>query len=82
MTAPKVNRQHFVTVIIWGSEEERFQIKKLRRVILQAYLTYAKSVQAGAQRGIEECKHQFAWDKWNCPDSATQLRGLRRGRSR
>lgn len=33
----------------------------------------------GVQGGLEECKHQFAWDRWNCPDSATQLRGLRRG---
>uniref|UniRef100_A0A3Q3FJ94 Protein Wnt n=1 Tax=Kryptolebias marmoratus TaxID=37003 RepID=A0A3Q3FJ94_KRYMA len=44
----------------------------------KAYLTYARSVQVGAQSGIAECKHQFAWDRWNCPDSATQLRGLRR----
>ncbi|TRY88826.1 hypothetical protein DNTS_015034, partial [Danionella cerebrum] len=39
----------------------------------KAYLTYSKSVQVGAQRGIEECKHQFAWDRWNCPESARQL---------
>ncbi|KAF7199308.1 protein Wnt-8a-like [Nothobranchius furzeri] len=44
----------------------------------KAFLTYARSVQVGTQTGIEECKHQFAWDRWNCPDSATQLRGLRR----
>uniref|UniRef100_A0A3P9HEZ3 Protein Wnt n=1 Tax=Oryzias latipes TaxID=8090 RepID=A0A3P9HEZ3_ORYLA len=43
----------------------------------KAHLTYAKSVQVGTQIGIEECKHQFAWDRWNCPDSATQQRGLR-----
>ncbi|KAF7662825.1 hypothetical protein LDENG_00226380 [Lucifuga dentata] len=42
-----------------------------------AYLTYAGSVQVGTQNGIEECKHQFAWDRWNCPDSAIQLKGLR-----
>ncbi|XP_052430924.1 protein Wnt-8a ORF2 [Carassius gibelio] len=39
----------------------------------KAYLTYASSVQVGAQSGIRECKHQFAWDRWNCPDSALQL---------
>ncbi|XP_052006218.1 protein Wnt-8a ORF2 [Xyrauchen texanus] len=39
----------------------------------KAYLTYARSVQVGAQSGIQECKHQFAWDRWNCPDSALQL---------
>ncbi|XP_005468064.3 protein Wnt-8 [Oreochromis niloticus] len=42
------------------------------------YLTYAKSVQVGTQIGVEECKRQFAWDRWNCPDSATQLKGLKR----
>ncbi|XP_026881530.1 protein Wnt-8a-like [Electrophorus electricus] len=46
----------------------------------KAYLTYASSVQIGAQRGIEECKYQFAWDRWNCPESELQLstqKGLR-----
>lgn len=46
----------------------------------QAHLTYARSVQGGAQTGIDECKHQFAWDRWNCPDSATQLKGLKLGK--
>ncbi|KAG7252549.1 hypothetical protein CRUP_021317, partial [Coryphaenoides rupestris] len=31
------------------------------------------SVAAGAQSGIEECKHQFAWDRWNCPERGLQL---------
>ncbi|XP_067104296.1 protein Wnt-8a-like [Osmerus mordax] len=39
----------------------------------KAYLTYANSVQTGAQRGIQECKYQFVWDRWNCPESALQL---------
>ncbi|XP_061582372.1 protein Wnt-8-like [Cololabis saira] len=43
----------------------------------KAHLTYARSVQVGTRSGVEECKHQFAWDRWNCPDSATQLKGLR-----
>lgn len=50
--------------------------------LLQTYLTYSRSVQEGAMSGIEECRHQFAWDRWNCPESATQFKGLRRGRSR
>lgn len=41
--------------------------------MLQAYLIYSSSVAAGAQSGIEECKHQFAWDRWNCPERALQL---------
>ncbi|XP_042563885.1 protein Wnt-8a-like [Clupea harengus] len=39
----------------------------------KAHLTYASSVQAGARNGIEECKQQFAWDRWNCPESALHL---------
>jgi len=42
-------------------------------VLLQAYLIYSSSVAAGAQSGIEECKYQFAWDRWNCPERALQL---------
>ncbi|MEQ2248511.1 Protein Wnt-8c [Ilyodon furcidens] len=45
----------------------------------KAYFPYARSVQVGTQKGIEECKYQFAWDRWNCPDSATQPKRLRRG---
>ncbi|XP_061541926.1 protein Wnt-8a-like [Phycodurus eques] len=39
----------------------------------KAFLTYAGSVQVGAQSGIQECKHQFTWDRWNCPQSTLQL---------
>lgn len=49
----------------------------------QAYLIYSSSVAAGAQSGIEECKYQFAWDRWNCPERALQLSshgGLRSGK--
>ena len=45
----------------------------LRCGVSQAHLTYASSVQAGARNGIEECKQQFAWDRWNCPESALHL---------
>ncbi|TKC47911.1 hypothetical protein EI555_012952 [Monodon monoceros] len=45
----------------------------LTPVSLQAYLIYSSSVAAGAQSGIEECKYQFAWDRWNCPERALQL---------
>ncbi|XP_024202308.1 protein Wnt-8b isoform X2 [Pan troglodytes] len=48
----------------------------------KAYLIYSSSVAAGAQSGIEECKYQFAWDRWNCPERALQLSshgGLRSG---
>ncbi|KAA8588485.1 hypothetical protein FQN60_009830, partial [Etheostoma spectabile] len=39
----------------------------------KAFLTYAGSVQVGAQSGIYECKHQFAWERWNCPENTLQL---------
>lgn len=39
----------------------------------QAFLTYASSVQVGAQSGIHECKHQFALEKWNCPERTLQM---------
>ena len=51
----------------------------------QAYLIYSSSVAAGAQSGIEECKYQFAWDRWNCPERALQLSthsSLRSGKTR
>lgn len=49
----------------------------------KAFLTYASSVQLGAQSGIQECKHQFAWERWNCPENTLQLSthsGLRSGK--
>uniref|UniRef100_A0A8C6TDN0 Protein Wnt n=1 Tax=Neogobius melanostomus TaxID=47308 RepID=A0A8C6TDN0_9GOBI len=39
----------------------------------KAFLTYASSVQSGAQRGIQECKHQFALHKWNCPERTLHM---------
>ncbi|XP_013402385.1 protein Wnt-8b [Lingula anatina] len=35
----------------------------------KAYLTYADSVASGALMGVEECKEQFKWDRWNCPEN-------------
>ncbi|XP_075852088.1 protein Wnt-8a [Microcebus murinus] len=47
----------------------------------KAYLTYTSSVALGAQSGIEECKFQFAWERWNCPANALQLSTHNRLRS-
>ncbi|MBZ3886759.1 Protein Wnt-8a [Sciurus carolinensis] len=47
----------------------------------KAYLTYTTSVALGAQSGIEECKFQFAWERWNCPENALQLSTHNRLRS-
>ncbi|KAI1291836.1 Protein Wnt-8b [Halotydeus destructor] len=35
----------------------------------QATVGYADTVALGAQRGLEECKEQFAWERWNCPQN-------------
>ncbi|XP_014678401.1 PREDICTED: protein Wnt-8b-like [Priapulus caudatus] len=39
----------------------------------KAYLTFSASVAAGAQAGMEECQHQYQWEKWNCPRSSLPL---------
>ncbi|ERE81273.1 protein Wnt-8a-like protein [Cricetulus griseus] len=39
----------------------------------KAYLTYTTSVALGTQTGMEECKFQFAWERWNCPEHAFQF---------
>ncbi|MEQ2187651.1 Protein Wnt-8b [Goodea atripinnis] len=51
----------------------RFAWNNLNTFFSAAYLIYSSSVAAGAQSGIEECKYQFAWDRWNCPERALQL---------
>ncbi|XP_006899569.1 PREDICTED: protein Wnt-8a [Elephantulus edwardii] len=47
----------------------------------KAYQTYTTSVALGAQSGVEECKFQFAWERWNCPENALQLSTHNRLRS-
>ncbi|NP_001161678.1 wingless-type MMTV integration site family, member 8 precursor [Saccoglossus kowalevskii] len=39
----------------------------------KAYLTFSQSVAAGAMHGMEECRHQFLWDRWNCPESSLPM---------
>lgn len=41
--------------------------------LAQAYLTYTTSVALGTRIGIEECKFQFAWERWSCPEHAFQF---------
>lgn len=81
MTGPKVKLKRTA----WPRQESFIRLetnKQTLRFTPQAYLRYARSVQMGVQSGIVECKHQFAWDRWNCPDSATLPKGLRRGKLR
>ncbi|XP_067374821.1 protein Wnt-8a-like [Channa argus] len=68
----------FLSLLYKVSQTQAWMASNLLMTGPKAYLTYARSVQVGTQSGIEECKHQFAWDKWNCPDSAIQFKGLRR----
>ncbi|XP_077999409.1 protein Wnt-8b-like isoform X2 [Glandiceps talaboti] len=39
----------------------------------QAGLTDTRSVIAGVQHGMEECHHQFLWDRWRCPVDPNSL---------
>ncbi|MEQ2283654.1 Protein Wnt-8c [Ameca splendens] len=75
MTGPKVNKvlQLILFFVLFCTNTPSIKLP-----LLKAYFTYARSVQVGTQRGFEECKYQFAWDRWNCPDSATQPKRLRR----
>ncbi|XP_054706487.1 protein Wnt-8b-like [Uloborus diversus] len=31
---------------------------------------FSESVAIAAQRGMEECRHQFEWERWDCPKSS------------
>ncbi|XP_077434253.1 protein Wnt-8a-like isoform X1 [Vanacampus margaritifer] len=65
--------QFGLTRIIVGLFSFHRTVKNFLMTGPKAFLTYAGSVQVGAQSGIQECKHQFAWDRWNCPQSTLQL---------
>lgn len=40
----------------------------------KATLGYADTVAMGAQKGLDECREQFMWHKWNCPQTVfTQI---------
>ncbi|GIY99950.1 protein Wnt-8, partial [Caerostris extrusa] len=34
---------------------------------------YAESVLFAVEKGMEECRNQFEWDRWNCPRSSFNL---------
>lgn len=36
---------------------------------MQATLGYEDTIAIGAQKGLEECRRQFSWEKWNCPQN-------------
>ncbi|XP_049990793.1 protein Wnt-8a [Alexandromys fortis] len=58
----------FTSVFLFGRSVSNFLVTGPK-----AYLTYATSVALGAQAGMEECKFQFAWERWNCPEHAVQF---------
>ena len=42
-------------------------------MFLQSYLVVVKSISKGLEQAVEECKHQFKWDLWNCPVTASSI---------
>nr|ACC38469.1 Wnt8 [Scaphechinus mirabilis] len=35
----------------------------------KGHLRYIGSVSAGIEKAVSECRYQFKWDRWNCPES-------------
>nr|ACC38468.1 Wnt8 [Peronella japonica] len=35
----------------------------------KGHLRYIGTVSSGIDKAVKECRHQFKWDRWNCPDS-------------
>ncbi|EGW06698.1 protein Wnt-8a isoform X1 [Cricetulus griseus] len=58
----------FTSVFLFGRSVNNFLVTGPK-----AYLTYTTSVALGTQTGMEECKFQFAWGGWNCPEHAFQF---------
>ncbi|KAH3863356.1 hypothetical protein DPMN_026341 [Dreissena polymorpha] len=39
----------------------------------KSYLIIVESIREGLEEAAEECKHQFRWDRWNCPVTSTNI---------
>ena len=42
-------------------------------------MAYTDAIVSGARLGLTECRHQFTWERWNCPVTTPPL--LDRGRA-
>ncbi|XP_064631758.1 protein Wnt-8b-like isoform X2 [Lineus longissimus] len=71
MTGPKVyNKRHFKSNGLADLSNHRFISSASSTT---AYMVFSESVAAGAQTGVKECKDQFKWDRWNCPENTFSL---------
>ncbi|OWF35229.1 protein Wnt-8b-like [Mizuhopecten yessoensis] len=48
----------------------------------QVHTMFMKSMDRGSMRAAKECRHQFKWDRWNCPivDMNRQIHNIRANR--
>lgn len=50
------------------------RIRKLESVdYFQALGMFSESAASGRVLAVEECRHQFTWNKWNCSHSSVAL---------
>nr|AVK72279.1 Wnt8 protein [Xenoturbella bocki] len=60
-------------VILWPVHTQAWSINNFMMTGPKALLTFSDSVASGAMLGMEECRYQFQWDRWNCPENSLPI---------